>query len=66
MVACTEHTRIHLSKEKYCNYLLSVIIKTKCRRHTGKGLDVRTAVKEEEFMTAVENSEVLGPMFRCP
>jgi hypothetical protein len=35
-------------------------------RHTGKGFDMRTTVKEEEFVTAVENSEGFGPIFRCP
>jgi hypothetical protein len=34
-------------------------------RHTGKMLDARIGVKEEEFMIAVENSEVLGAMLRC-
>jgi hypothetical protein len=66
IVAYTEHNRAPVAKEKYCSHLLSVIIKIKCMRHTGKELDVRTGVEEEEFMIAVENSEVLGPLLRCP
>jgi hypothetical protein len=35
-------------------------------RHTGKVLDVRTALKEGKFMITVGNSAVLDPMLRCP
>jgi hypothetical protein len=35
-------------------------------RQTGKEVDFGTAVKEEEIMIAVENSEALGLMLRCP
>jgi hypothetical protein len=66
IVSYTELIRIPLSKEKHSRHLLTVIINIKCMRHTGKGLDIRTAVKEGEFMIAVENSGVLGPILRCP